>query len=428
MHLCVAGDCATLTWNGTRYDAIRDGQNSVWAFYTIGRWQPDRVEMYGESLRNEPNTAFHVKGNFVGKILSTDGRMVRGEVAWWTGPTSGTLPYEITWDAKTTDIELLSNISKFQPNKVPVNPETIESNSRDGRSWVTTRQSASSAKQTGLPRLMRLCVVNDCATLTWNRDRYDAVRDGQNFVWAFYTIKQWQADDVEFVGSSIKPEPNTMYPVTGVFVGKMSPGGGTFSNGQVKWRTGPASGNLPYQLSWNSNAGVADSRSGDDVSASAQPLPKVMRFCDINCVTLGLQDGKYGDPWGNETWTVETLTNRSAEFTRTSKDPYFSVKYKGSVSDDGNNLVGVANPFSQYDGQPPTIFLTWDLANVQMSTAYDPRYSIQKRQQMDSTVIWAMLLALGIVFSGDSTAAAPPQQTFHPRPAYTGPERRQNPR
>jgi hypothetical protein len=94
----------------------------------------------------------------------------------------------------------------------------------------------------------------------------------------------------------------------------------------------------------------------------APSLPNVMHFCDVNCFTLQLQDGSYTGENGNEHWTVESFTRESAVFHRRVNNPAFEVTYKGRISEDGNSLIGVANPFCCNGGQPTNVRLSWGLA------------------------------------------------------------------
>ncbi len=99
-----------------------------------------------------------------------------------------------------------------------------------------------------------------------------------------------------------------------------------------------------------------------------RPLPTVMHFCDVNCITLQLQNGHYVSttryPWESQdyssTWTVESFEPRRALLHRVDTGSYaFTADYKGEMSADGNALVNAANPFANLPNQPATVRLAW---------------------------------------------------------------------
>ena len=93
----------------------------------------------------------------------------------------------------------------------------------------------------------------------------------------------------------------------------------------------------------------------------AIPLPKVINFCDANCITFRLIDGRYiginstgGTPPGwSETLTVVNFTRDSVILTRTLTGKiHFTVTYQGQIAPDGQSVINARNPFCCGQGQP----------------------------------------------------------------------------
>jgi len=90
-------------------------------------------------------------------------------------------------------------------------------------------------------------------------------------------------------------------------------------------------------------------------------LPAVLNFCDVNCLTFKLIDGKYigisssgGTPPGwSETIVVNRFTKESVVLTRTlTGQIHFTVQYKGQIAPDGQSIINARNPFCCGGGQP----------------------------------------------------------------------------
>jgi hypothetical protein len=131
---------------------------------------------------------------------------------------------------------------------------------------------------------------------------------------------------------------------------------GTLSDGQIGGR---------YTYSYNGDNGSG--RWYAILETSAPSLPPVMHFCDVNCITLQRENGRYVnrttdafvDPNYSDTWTVESFTRESVVFQRTVTGKFhFQVTYRGQISNDGNSLINAANPFHGL-GQPTNIMLAW---------------------------------------------------------------------
>ncbi len=140
--------------------------------------------------------------------------------------------------------------------------------------------------------------------------------------------------------------------------------------------TGTVKGNRlsgEYKASWPGHG--ADSEVEGDWYAIAGPppvdLPTIMHFCDVNCTTLQLKNGRYEsvqnnnryDPNWTDIWTVERFTPESVILhrTETGNFPFSDVIVKGRMSPDRNSLVNAVNPFHG-QGQPETISLAWGSA------------------------------------------------------------------
>jgi hypothetical protein len=133
---------------------------------------------------------------------------------------------------------------------------------------------------------------------------------------------------------------------------------GTLSDGQMGGR---------YTYSYNGDNGSGRWYAILEAANSAPSLPAVMHFCDVNCITLQLESGRYVskgtdafvDPNYSEVWTVESFKREVVVFRRKVTGKFhFQVTYKGQISDDGNRLVNAANPFHG-GAQPANILLAW---------------------------------------------------------------------
>jgi hypothetical protein len=94
---------------------------------------------------------------------------------------------------------------------------------------------------------------------------------------------------------------------------------------------------------------------------TAVQMPKVIKFCDVNCITFQLVDGHYAGIWSSggqpagwsETLTVLSFTRDAVVLRRTLTGPiHFTVTYKGQIAPDGNSIINARNPFCCGPGQP----------------------------------------------------------------------------
>jgi hypothetical protein len=105
-------------------------------------------------------------------------------------------------------------------------------------------------------------------------------------------------------------------------------------------------------------------------------LPAVLNFCDVNCITFKLADGKYigvnssggtGPGW-SETIVVNRFTKSDVVLTRTlTGQAHFTVQYRGQIAPDGQSIVNARNPF--YDGRSnQPMYARFNFASIDGST------------------------------------------------------------
>ena len=126
-----------------------------------------------------------------------------------------------------------------------------------------------------------------------------------------------------------------------------------------------------YKASWPGHESDIEGDWYAIVDPSPVNLPSMMHFCDVNCTTLQLKDGRYEssqtnnryDPNWTDIWTVESFTPASVVLhrTETGNYPFSNVVIRGRMSPDKNSLVDAVNPFHG-PGQPRTIKLAWGSA------------------------------------------------------------------
>lgn len=106
------------------------------------------------------------------------------------------------------------------------------------------------------------------------------------------------------------------------------------------------------------------------------PLPAVINFCDVNCITFRLRDGKYigidstggTAPGWSETIVVNHFTRDSVILTRTlTGRVHFTVQYKGQIAPDGQSIINARNPFCCGGGQP--MFARFNFATIEETAA-----------------------------------------------------------
>jgi hypothetical protein len=184
--------------------------------------------------------------------------------------------------------------------------------------------------------------------------------------------------------------------VRGAKEGLIATYNGTLSDGQM-------GGSYTYSYNGENGSG----RWYAILGASAPKLPAVMHFCDVNCITLRLENGRYVsrstdafvDPDYSDTWTVESFTHEAVVFQRTVTGMFhFRVTYRGQISDDGNSLINATNPFHG-EGQPTNIILAWGDALNSVPGSNAERDRARGSQQTPSRQITA-----GDVYEGARAA------------------------
>ena len=139
MRLCLGTECATLKRAGDHYDEYDNEQEIVGRFW-IKEWSADHVEFTGKALPladGDPGAIF--RGRISAAKNSIDGGIYNSR----NDNQSTTAPFTLTWQGP--------------------------------------------GHATDLPDKMHLCAWA-CETLTWSKDHYDGVRDGQTRVATTYKI------------------------------------------------------------------------------------------------------------------------------------------------------------------------------------------------------------------------------------------------
>jgi len=129
-------------------------------------------------------------------------------------------------------------------------------------------------------------------------------------------------------------------------------------------------GTVGGEFKSDSNGGEGDWYAIPKGALPALVLPVVMHFCDVNCLSLKLIDGRYiatNNPAHNEagwseTFVVKKFTRESVILERTlTGNPYHfkDVKYEGQISSDDNSIVNAKNPFCCSGNQPQYVSFVW---------------------------------------------------------------------
>ncbi len=108
--------------------------------------------------------------------------------------------------------------------------------------------SAQTAPPFGAPKSMKLC-AGRCENLTWAKDHYDGIREGEEAVTTTYTIIRWQADGIEMKGKNNKAEQAKMQ-VFVTLTGKPAQAGGSITDGKATWHILSQVTTIPLQLTW----------------------------------------------------------------------------------------------------------------------------------------------------------------------------------
>jgi hypothetical protein len=143
-----------------------------------------------------------------------------------------------------------------------------------------------------------------------------------------------------------------------------------------------------FTSSW---PGHWDNKSGNWYATVGSPIspPNLMHFCDVNCITLQWENGKYvsttryswESPDYSSTWTVESFTRESVVLNRSDTGSFaLNVVYQGQISKEGDSLVNAANPFHGAQ-QPANIKLAWGTALNSVPGSNEERDRGQQPQQ-----------------------------------------------
>ena len=136
--------------------------------------------------------------------------------------------------------------------------------------------SAQTSPPFGAPKSMKLC-AGRCENLTWAKDHYDGIREGEEAVTTTYTIIRWQAEGIEMKGKNKKAEQAGMQ-VFVTLTGKPDQAGGSITDGKATWHILSQVTTTPLQLTWEAPPALPAPDEGAEHAQLEPRAEKAPRF------------------------------------------------------------------------------------------------------------------------------------------------------